>query len=610
MKDAILAAARALDGGRLADARAMLNAIPLQRSELPQRLLAAALWQRIALASADETQTEDERRETVRTLNAVTAAVKDGAYIWNVYRVLPALESGIGAADTATLFAIALWDRIVDGPEGFFSASFELFYRAGGGRCLDAWEKYIAANPGYVPDYWNWLRLTTTFDRRDRTAVSEQTLASLRKAGRNDLVPLFNVYLKQMRQQPVSEIVDAGAALTSDMQRRRVAEFMTGMGYMPDDLPAAVSCHEKLATNGPDGRRGADFMQARLANAERRWSDAVAFALRAESDPTYRNPARLLRANSLARLGQISAALEILDTIVADKNATQDNRARATFVRVIVKRLEAGLAPPDDTDAKLFPDTPGRPLAQSLWVGKHLRWIERLSIKSYLDNGWRFQLYVYDDPDHVPEGCEVLDASAIIPEKEVFLEGMGSGLHAGSIGAFSDLFRYRMLYERGGMWSDTDVINLRKFDPDGQKFICTELSDAGIINLNGALMAAPARDPFVARAYERACDLLKSEKLFFTRIGPYLLAELVAEMGAGSIELMRLGFLSPVNWMNTGFLLEPYETVSAKLNIKGATNLHVYTEMWRMLGLGLDRPPPPETFLGRLYADAFGAESE
>ena len=81
-----------------------------------------------------------------------------------------------------------------------------------------------------------------------------------------------------------------------------------------------------------------------------------------------------------------------------------------------------GLPPLQERPRKAFPATPGRPLAQSLWVGRKLRWIERLAIKSYLDNGWRFQLYAYDDPDNVPDGCEVLDAAAIIPAKDVFRE--------------------------------------------------------------------------------------------------------------------------------------------------------------------------------------------
>jgi len=159
------------------------------------------------------------------------------------------------------------------------------------------------------------------------------------------------------------------------------------------------------------------------------------------------------------------------------------------------------------------------------------------------------------------------------------------------------------------MWSDTDVINFKRFDPDGQRFICTEVSDAGVIGLNGAIMAMPAGDEFIGRAYERARALLAdNDGMFFTRIGPYLLAELLVETGVDAIELMPPGFLSPVSWMNVGSLRQPFAKVMAQQKIRQAVNLHVYTEIWRTLGLGLDRPPGPETFLGRLYADHFGEE--
>jgi len=156
------------------------------------------------------------------------------------------------------------------------------------------------------------------------------------------------------------------------------------------------------------------------------------------------------------------------------------------------------------------------------------------------------------------------------------------------------------------MWTDTDVINFRTFEPDGQKFICTEFTDAGLVTLNGAIMAAPAGDEIVLRAYERARAILSSdEKMFFTRIGPYLLAEILLEFGIESVELMPPGFLSPISWMNTASLLMPYDEVMSRHQFQQAVNVHVYTEMWRMLGLGLDRPPDSKTFLGRLYADHF-----
>ena len=53
---------------------------------------------------------------------------------------------------------------------------------------------------------------------------------------------------------------------------------------------------------------------------------------------------------------------------------------------------------------------------------------------------------------------------------------------------------------------------------------------------------------------------------------------------------------------NTASLLQPFERMMAREDMRQAVNLHVYTEMWRTLGLGLDRPPEPDTFIGRLYA--------
>jgi hypothetical protein len=609
LKEALLAAARALDGGKPDEARTILLAAPLTRDERGLRLVALALWQRLLLAPPDESAARDDDRRAIEpALKAVASAVKDDAFIWNAYEAIPALEARIGAGDTAALIATALWERVLDAHEGLFTAVFELFFRAGGDRCLDAWRQYLAAQPDYVPIYWHWLLLTKTFASSDRAAMAATAAALLSDTDRQDLTPLFAVYLQQMRQEPVPAIVDAALALTRPPQRLRVAEYMTGMGYMPDELPVVVAEFAKLVADDGAGRTSIAFMSARLANARGQWHDVVTQTAVAAEDPRYKESAPLLRAHALARLRERDPAYAILDAVAGDIKAAPYLHARAMFIRVTAQQIDDGVTLPEDKPPPTFPATPGRPLAQSLWVGRKLRWIERLAIKSYLDHGWRFQLYVYDDVAGVPAGCEVLSASAIIPEKDVFTEGTGSGLHAGSVGAFSDLFRYRLLYERGGMWTDTDVVNFRKFDPDGRKFVSTELSDAGLVSLNGAMMAAPAGDPFVGRAYERGAALLQSDKMFFTRIGPYLLAELVAEMGTDSVELMPPGFLSPISWMNTGSLLQPYDAVAAHPAMKDAVNLHVYTEMWRLLGLGLDAPPGPETFLGRLYTRHFGAE--
>jgi hypothetical protein len=611
MKEALLAAARALDGGNLDESRNHLRSLPLVRGDRPERLVAVALWKRLLGNSrSDDPPTAGNDPQTLAALDNMAAAALNRVHVWNAYEAIPVLEARIGPVDTAAMVASTIWDCVLKSNPAMFALVFELFFRAGGERCAIALEQFLAEQENYIPSYWHFVLFTRSSPGRSHFEFAALAAQLLKDTRRSELAPLFDVYLKQMRQAPAFEIAAAARALSSAGERMLVAEYMTGMGYTPDELQVVVAAMPFLAGDSNAGQAIISLMQARLGTAEHRWKDALEFAGLAGADQRFRHAANLLRALALARLKKSQEAEALLDDVLASADAAPFHRARATFIKVTNELAKRDLPLPEEQPVGIFTASVGRPLAQSLWVGPKLRWIERLCIKSYLDNGWRFQLYVYDEPDGVPEGCEVLDASAIIPAKDVFLEGQGSGAHAGSVGAFSDLFRYRLLCKRGGMWTDTDVINFKKFDPDGQRFISTELTDAGLITLNGAIMAAPAGDEMVTRAYERARAILSSnDKMFFTRIGPYLLAEVALEFGVDKIELMPPRFLSPVSWMNTASLLQPFDVVMARQEFRQAVNIHVYTEMWRTLGLGLDRPPGAETFLGRLYADHFGEQS-
>jgi Glycosyltransferase sugar-binding region containing DXD motif len=603
VKEALLAAARALDRGKQDEALDCLMAVQLTRSDQPQRLVAISLWKRVLAHCANSANAARQ----VSVANEHAGAALERAYIGDAYQALPIIEAQFGAAIAAAVVAATLWDRVLAAEPYLFKAVFELFYRAGGAHCVGAYEQFLAEQRGYSPGYWDFVLLSKCLVEGGSPDLAALAVQIVSNSGRDDLVPLFDIYLMQMRQAPVSDIVVAACALPSPAQRRLIAENMVHMGYTLDELRVVVASMPKLVGDRVMGEPMMSLMRARLANAEDRWQDALNFADVAGADSQYRRAADLVRALALARSTKTQAAIAVLDDLVAARETDVFQRARASFIRVTTELVARGLPVPEDKPFKAWLAPIGRPLAQSLWVGPKLRWIERLSIKSYLDNGWRFQLYVYDEPQGVPEGCEILDAAAIIPAADVFREGQGSGSHAGSLGAFSDLFRYALLGKRGGMWTDTDVINFRRFDPDGQKFICAEITDAGLVTLNGAIMAAEAGDPFVTRAYDRARELLASGKdMFFTRIGPYLLAEVALELGVDTIEIMPPGFLSPISWMNAASLLQPFETLMARQEFRDAVNVHVYTEMWRTLGLGLDVPPGSETFLGRLYADHFG----
>ena len=98
-------------------------------------------------------------------------------------------------------------------------------------------------------------------------------------------------------------------------------------------------------------------------------------------------------------------------------------------------------------------------VVQSLWVGDRLSRMEYYSIKSFLVLGYTFHLYTYNKVKNVPKGTIIKDASKIMPKKEIFeLKEKKTYL------PFSDIWRYKLLYDKGGYWVDLDMIALKRFD--------------------------------------------------------------------------------------------------------------------------------------------------
>src|SRR5260370_41461540 len=97
-------------------------------------------------------------------------------------------------------------------------------------------------------------------------------------------------------------------------------------------------------------------------------------------------------------------------------------------------------------------------LVQSLWIGRKLSAMERLSIASFLANGHEYHLYVYEEIENTPKGTVLKAADEILPESMIF-QYKSHPSHAG----FSNFFRYKILLSRGGRWGVTDGVVLRRF---------------------------------------------------------------------------------------------------------------------------------------------------
>lgn len=138
-----------------------------------------------------------------------------------------------------------------------------------------------------------------------------------------------------------------------------------------------------------------------------------------------------------------------------------------------------------------------------LWIGRELSKLEQLTIRSFLRQGHPFNLWVYDElNDEVPEGVILHDAAKILPRDRIFLKEQpdpGSTIGRKSYGPFSDLFRYKLLHDEGGIWVDMDLTCLRPFD-FGEPYLFRSHK----IGVMGNLLKAPKGSELMRRTFEMA----------------------------------------------------------------------------------------------------------
>jgi len=592
------------DVARALDRQAPAEALVLLRGLLPDLSIATnvelcmLLW-RNAL-SANLAANSDSADIAMSWMDAVQRALHTGD-VWPVLRDFDRVAASITALDAAQVMVGILRGPLASADSGLKSLALVLVLDADNRAGAEALLVHLlATDPGFVPGVWQVQALMRLWAMRDEAAVSAQMTALLARASRPDLDLLWSILRRLIRQSDPDKAMSDALKLTDSGQRAAIADYLTGAAQHPDRIERAVELHTALAPVEAVSERC--LMQARLAVSNGDWPLVLDTTSKLLDHPGLNLQAVCLRAMALAMTNDHDNASAAVRHVRQVPGAPWFLRGRAALISVTLRAARSGASTAITLPAPALVPGPGRPLAQSLWVGPSLRWIEQMSMQSFLRNGWRYKLYVYDEPAGVPDGVELADAAAILPRDAVFREGSGSGAHRGSLGAFSDLFRYALLARRGGFWTDTDVINLDLFDPEGVRLVASEWTDAGLIGPNGAQMAAPANDPLQRAALAAAEELREGDDLHFARIGPELLAELLAAGGAEDYALMHPHFLNPIGWMQTGQLLAPFDAVRGAPCFAQARSIHVYTETWRLIGLDLGSPPPPGSFLGTLRA--------
>ena len=237
---------------------------------------------------------------------------------------------------------------------------------------------------------------------------------------------------------------------------------------------------------------------------------------------------------------------------------------------------------------------------QMLWVRGPLSNLERLSIASQLRNGHPVRLFSYDPIPNLPEGTIWEDARAILPESAIFTNPSPVGF--GGLCIFSDFFRYHLLLQRGGIWSDCDSVCIKPllFASEMEYFFATERltgqqnAKSNVQVVNGVFKAPPG-SPVVARALEiaQATDLIRAP---WASTGPRALHQAVTELGLGRFALAPEVFC-PIGWWEIPVLISGLTTLPPN-----AHAVHFYNEIWRRNFFDKDADYDPCSLFERLKA--------
>lgn len=227
---------------------------------------------------------------------------------------------------------------------------------------------------------------------------------------------------------------------------------------------------------------------------------------------------------------------------------------------------------------------------QSLWVGPRLSTMEQLSIRSYLDQGHDFHLFTYGGVEGVPAGAVVRSGEDVLPATDIFRYRRGRG--RGSVSAFSNSFRYRLLLDRGGWWSDLDSVCLRPLDFDEDHVLGYERSPDGGTLVGTGLLKAPAGSRLLEFCWQASLEVDRA-RLEWGEIGPRLMTRAVAAVGV-PVRIVAPDVFFPIDfWRIWQFVLD-------RRIPQGGHAIHLWNSGWRLHWLDPDAVYHPDCIYEQL----------
>lgn len=227
-------------------------------------------------------------------------------------------------------------------------------------------------------------------------------------------------------------------------------------------------------------------------------------------------------------------------------------------------------------------------IIQSLWIRGELSNNELLSIRSYLYHEHDFHLYTYEVPKNVPPKTIIKDANEIIPRTKIFKDSENSPA------GFSDWFRFKLLYEKGGWWVDLDTVCLRPFDIENKYCFSTEVDALGPVLVNATYIKSRAKAGFLKECLE-FIEKKEIKDIRFGEFGLTLYRKILLKYEIVDFIKSPEAFC-PINWFDLSNLLTQYDYTPSE----NTYAIHLWNHIWKRGCLNKNATYHPQSIYERL----------
>lgn len=257
------------------------------------------------------------------------------------------------------------------------------------------------------------------------------------------------------------------------------------------------------------------------------------------------------------------------------------------------------------------------------WVGERFSNVELLTFQSCRKHNHKPLVWTYGKINNVPETVQIKDASTIL-DRSLFAHYKDELLLP--LANISDIFRYHLLYQVGGYYSDTDVVLVRNLDsiPYDEFFCSTHEYEWGEC-ANGCFMklkAGSATSQYLLDECQKRLIKMEAERdepVHYCHLGPFVVQECVRNL---PVKVLPYDYINPIHWrwvkeliafkkMNLKFFyktkLRMYLPNIEKRGYQLTKNtyaVHLCNEMWKQNGIDKDDTFHPSSLFEKLKAAA------